>query len=188
MDAYLYELNSAAWMPDMLTTVARELQVSQCRHFYADRINSNTVHAVLHAREREPSSPISQLGKDGILNGQRSQAAVADASRRFVDDIKGDLALAVEKLTQQKQQQLEHRIAVIEKKMGIKDSSYEMARAKIVSLQRELARARAAVKAIARFKLDGALSDSHLSTRDIKIRYIFELALISCVFFALISC
>ena len=94
-------------------------------------------------------------------------------------------ALALEGGTaQEKQLDLERRIDVIEKSIGISKSKYKSkskskvktrpttsnARMKISRLTRQLSLARAAIQAMIKSEQDGVVTAAHLTAHDIKLR------------------
>jgi hypothetical protein len=90
-----------------------------------------------------------------------------------MSDIKAALALE-DGSTRDKQQELERRIAVIERSIGInnlqKKKGNAAARLKIATLQRQLSLARTAVQSMIQSDQDGAVLASQLTSRDIKLR------------------
>jgi hypothetical protein len=90
-----------------------------------------------------------------------------------MSDIKAALALE-DGSTRDKQQELERRIAVIERSIGInnmqKKKGDAAARMKIATLQRQLSLARTAVQSMIHSEQDGAVLASQLTSRDIKLR------------------
>jgi hypothetical protein len=137
-----------------------------------DRINSNTVHAVLR---RPPPAYQPAPSASGLLNAREepSEETEEAASARLMSDIKAALALE-DGSTRDKQQELERRIAVIERSIGInnlqKKKGDAAARMKIATLQRQLSLARTAVQSVIQSEQDGAVLASQLTSRDIKLR------------------
>jgi hypothetical protein len=120
---------------------------------FSDRINDNTLHAVL--RTARPAAP----------RHKPAQETEAEATTRLINDVRS--ALATESgSTRAKQREMEARIAAIEKKMGM--GSGEDARAQISSLHRQLSLARAAIQAMVKSKQGNDLQALHVASIDIK--------------------
>ncbi len=120
-----------------------------------DRVNSNTLHAVL--RRSRPAA----------LDREPPRETEADATARLISDVRSALALESGS-TQAKQLELEQRIAAIEKRMGM-DGGTD-ARAQIGLLQHQLSLAHAAIQAMVKSEQNKNLEAVHLTSRDIKRR------------------
>ncbi len=117
-----------------------------------DRINRDTVHAVLHKLPPPaPAPPPSSASRQPTVSEGHINFAEDAATKRFIRDVKAAL-VSEGGMPMDKQRDLERRIEVIEKTVGIgsssSSSSSSSAQMQIESLQRQLSLARAAIQAL----------------------------------------